>query len=523
MDHPITIHDLPIELLLSIFRLSFAVTNLQQDRCRLSLVCRYWRDIVQESPYLWTEISGNDDVPYIRRSIAKSGDLPIDVYYLGFGPKRIKTHLPKYLEEVIPQLSRCRSISLQSYLDRLDQLLNPLSVGLDSAAVPYLEGLSLEGSASHRSGCETGAEILRLPAMTAFPKLHRLDTTGLSSKLCHSGLPLNRFLSLSLIDIINLTMEQLLDVLQNSPSLERLELGRSPTRRPSQPTVTPIHLPRLMALHLIFMPVSVSNYLLSTIHAPNCSELLISSDFPESLDDVVGDCLFTRTTEHFFPVMRTLLTCGRHKDIDISRGDAQRMALLLKFHDDYCDDPLDHGPLRLHFRLHSVQQVEHTVRWLVHYLEPDMPKISIRLYMDRFEEVHLMDLFDSHMTVTHFALRIRDDPDAIRPHPILTHMARPTFSRWPLPEMVDFVYGIVGEDKLQDEAAQKMLQDRYGSSGVNSGNSSDGPSNGILQPKPLKRIRIVSEIGAGSSVLGEVEKILPGVASLFGSDDESLW
>ncbi|KAG8909807.1 hypothetical protein FRC00_009403 [Tulasnella sp. 408] len=360
--------------------------------------------------------------------------------------------------------------------------------------------------------------------MTSIPGLRRLEITGLSSKLCHLGLPLNRFLSLSLIDIINLTMEQLLDILQNSPSLERLELGRSPTERPSQPTVTPIHLPRLMALHLIFMPISVSNFLLTTIHFPNCSELLISSDFPESPDDVVSDCLFSSNTEHFFPVMRTLLNRGRYKDIDISREDPQSMALLLKFHDDDCEDPLDHGALRLHFRLHSVQQVEHTVRWIVQYLEPDKPKISIRLFIDRFEEVHLVDLFDSHMTVTHFALRVRDDSDAIRPNPILVHMSRPTFSRWPLPEMVDFVYGIAEEDKSQDEAAQKMLQDRYGSSGVNSGNSSGGHSNGILHQTPLKRVRIVAYIGAGSSMLGEVEKILPEVdASLFGSDDESIW
>ncbi|KAG8892978.1 hypothetical protein FRC00_011258, partial [Tulasnella sp. 408] len=450
-----------------------------------------------------------------------SGDLPIDVYYFEFGPYRTKAYLPKYLDEVIPQLSRCRSISLQSYLGGLDQLVKPLCVGLETSPVPYLEALTLKGSASHRNGCEVGTEILQLPAMTAMPGLHRLEITGISSKLCHPGLPPNRFLSLSLIDIINLTMEQLLDVLQNSPSLERLELGRSPTGRPSQPTVTPIHLPRLMALHLIFMPIPVSNFLLTTIHAPNCSELLISSDFPESLDDVVSDCLFTSNTEHFFPVMRTLLTRGRYKDIDISREDAQRMALLLKFHDDDCDDPLDHGAFRLHFRLRSVQQVEHTVRWIVHYLEHDMPKISIRLFMDRFEEVHLMDLFDSHMTVTHFALRVRDDSDALRPNPILAHMARPILSRWPLPEMVDLVYGIAEEDKLQDEAAQKMLQDRYGSNGVNSGNSFGGPSSGILHPKPLRRVRIV---GTASSMLGEVKKILPGVdTSLFGSDDESMW
>ncbi|KAG9049740.1 hypothetical protein FS837_009274 [Tulasnella sp. UAMH 9824] len=403
-------------------------------------------------------------------------------------------------------------------------LIKPLFAGLRSTAVPHLKVLTLKGSASQRKGYEPGASLLQLPAMTAFPKLHRLEIDGLPCELYPPGLLLNHVLSLSLIDVINVSMEQLLDVLQNSSFLEHLKLGRSPAECPSQTTVTPIHLPHLIALHLIFMPISVSNFLLMTVHATNCSELLISSDFPKSPDGVVSDCLFTSSTEHFSPVMQALLTRGRHKDIEVTRSDAQRMEFLLKFHDDDCDDPLDHGALRLQFRLHSVQQMEHTVRWLVHYLKPDTPKISIRLFMDRFEEVHLMDLFDSHTTVTHFALRVRDDSDAIRPNPILVHMSRPTISGWPLSEMVDFIYGVAGEDKLEDEAVLKMLQDRYGSSDLEPRDGSEGQSSEKIRTKFVRRVRIASEEGAGNSMLSAVEKILPGAdTSLFGSDDEALW
>ncbi|KAG8952543.1 hypothetical protein FRC00_006737, partial [Tulasnella sp. 408] len=123
---------------------------------------------------------------------------------------------------------------------------------------------------------------------------------------------------------------------------------------------------------------------------------------------------------------------------------------------------------------------------------------------------------------THFAFRILDDPDAIKPNPILVHMARPTLSRWPLPEMVDFIYGIAEEDKLQDEAALKMLRDRYGSSGVNSGEGSGGSSNETLHPKPLRRVRIAVEEGESSDMLGEVEKILPAANAAFLGGDDSL-
>ncbi|KAG9049739.1 hypothetical protein FS837_009273 [Tulasnella sp. UAMH 9824] len=196
-------------------------------------------------------------------------------------------------------------------------------------------------------------------------------------------------------------MELLLDALRNSPSLERLELGRSPAECPSQTTVIPIHLPRLLALHLIFMPISVSNFLLTTIHAPNCSELLISSHFPKVLDDPVRDCLFTSSTNHFSPVIQTLLTRGRNKDIDITRSGTQTIEFLLNFHDEDCDDLLDRGLLRL----------------------------------------------------SSVALSSASRTDS---------------------EMVDFIYGVVEEDKLQNEAALKMLRDRYRSNGSDSEDSSGG-------------------------------------------------
>ncbi|KIO33323.1 hypothetical protein M407DRAFT_241119 [Tulasnella calospora MUT 4182] len=143
--------------------------------------------------------------------------------------------------------------------------------------------------------------------------------------------------------------------------------------------------------------------------------------------------------------------------------------------------------------------------------------------MDRFEEVHLIDLFDSHTTVTHFALRPRPDSDAIRPNPILVHMARPTLSHWPLSEMEDFLYGIAEEDKLQDEAALKMLQDRYGSSDLTSRDCSGGPSHEMLRPKSLRRVRIAAYDGEDSYMVGEVRKILPRTDIPPYTDDSSLW
>ncbi|KAG8897995.1 hypothetical protein FRC01_011071, partial [Tulasnella sp. 417] len=399
----------------------------------------------------------------------------------------------------------------------MEVMLEPMFVGLHSTSVPHLEALILRGSASQRAGSSTESELLQLPGMTAFPRLRPLEIDGVPCELSPPGLLLNNVLSLNLVDVLNITTEELLGVLHNSPFLERLELGRSPTACPSETIVAPIHLPRLMALHLIFMPIPVSNFFLKTVHAPKCSELVIVSQFPESPDDVVKGCLFTSDTQHFNPVLQTLLTRGRHKDIEVTNF-FPKMQFLLNFHDrdgDY-NGLLDHGVVRLDFKFHSVQQIEQTVHWLAHCLGLDTPKISIRLFVGGFDEARWMDILDSRTTITHFAFYTLPHLYAIRPSPILTHMAQPTLSRWPLHEMEEFIFGVADDDELQDEAVLKMLRERYGPRDVNPGDSSGGPSNGTSYPNPLRRIRLAVDGRTSSYMLNEVRKILPeATASLF--------
>ncbi|KAG8947191.1 hypothetical protein FRC04_010914 [Tulasnella sp. 424] len=267
--------------------------------------------------------------------------------------------------------------------------------------------------------------------MSAFPKLRRLETEGFPCKLSPQGLQLHKVLSLNLVDVVNVSAEQLLDVLRNSPYLESLELGRSPITCPVQPASTQIHLPYLTTLHLVFMPIPVSNFFLSTINAPNCSELSISSDFTELPDrDVVKSCLFTSSTNHFTPVLQTLLARGRRKNIDVIGMGAGQMEIFLQFHDQECDyttfktDTI----IRLEFKLNSVQQIEETMHWLGNYFQRDAPKTPIRLFMDRFEDVQAMKLLDSSTTITHLGVGVPSNSEDTMPNPVLVHMAQPTQS-----------------------------------------------------------------------------------------------
>ncbi|KAG8962811.1 hypothetical protein FRC00_008758 [Tulasnella sp. 408] len=513
--HP-SIRDLPLELLLTIFQWSLDISTLQKDRCRLSLVCRRWRDIVQKSACLWTDISAYDSIEYIKRSLVKSANLPIDLHYIYRNPDNPRNTLLSYLEAVRDHFSRCRSLVAKARpFDTCGQLFDDLQ----NIPAPRLESLVLEVGISQRWDPGAGFDLRRLPGMTTFPKLRRLEISGIPCEISPPGLQLNDFRSLNLVGVVNVEADQLLDVLRNSPRLERLGLGLSPLTRPSQPVLAPIHLPYLLALRLIYMPISVSQFFLTTIRAPNCSELSISSKFPERPDDVVREKLFTSDTKHFSPVLQKLLTRGIFKDAHmyVIRW-TNRIDFDLRL-DGKEVDSVGRRIVWLAFQLHSVEQIEQTVHWLVGHLKRDMPKIPIRLFMDGIREVRLLDVFDSHMAITHLCTRVRERPGAPvgapQPSPIFLHMAQPTASSWPLPDLEVFVYDPMSRNGSQHEALLDMLRRRYGS----------GPkeldSERIL-PRPLRRMRIGPLLMHDRNFLGEVEKILPHAeVSVIGTD--SFW
>ncbi|KAG8912019.1 hypothetical protein FRC01_005345 [Tulasnella sp. 417] len=496
--------------------MSFDITSLQKDRCRLILVCRHWRGVVQESASLWTDISGHDSTFYVKRSLLKSADLPIHIHYLSQGPHRPKIYLPSYLILVMPHLTRCRSISLIAE-DHVPDSFDNLFVGLRTTPPRGLETLALKAEASQRQNIWVGSGLPQLSGVAVLAQLRRLEIDGIPCELAPPNLPLNSVRSLNLIDVINVEAEQLLEVLRGSPRLERLELGRSPLECPPQRVaLAPIHLPCLMALHLVFMPVQVSNFFLTTIHAPDCSELFISSHLPEVPDDVVKSCLFTSKTMHFSPVLQRLLTQGRYKDIDVLRLNDQNAEFHLQFHDEDFDYSMDRGIIRLEFKLHSFLQLESTVQWLIGYLDHDMPKAPIRLFVDGVEEARLMDLIESHLAITHLAFRAYSGPGARQPNPILVHMAHSTSSRWPLPDLEVFSYGVVEGGDSHDEMMLDTLRQRYDTCFNKSGNEP-------IPPRPLRRLRI--EPGGTESVhlLEAVRKILPKAEASLIEGDDSIW
>ncbi|KAK7056878.1 hypothetical protein VNI00_002595 [Paramarasmius palmivorus] len=113
---------LPSELLGSIFVIS--VFGMGDDNPvmvgTLMLVCRYWADVVLDTPVLFSKISvsPHDSIERARRKLARSKSCPLDIS-INFGPRMEYTNKTTVTEQVVhamdlirPALWRTRSFSL---------------------------------------------------------------------------------------------------------------------------------------------------------------------------------------------------------------------------------------------------------------------------------------------------------------------------------------------------------------------------------------------------------------------------
>ncbi|KAG8908701.1 hypothetical protein FRC01_007282 [Tulasnella sp. 417] len=73
---------LPLEILVEILLLSLPPVHHAQAPhiTALALVCHFWNTVIHSTPILWSRISIADKIPYVQKSLLKSGKAPLDVY-----------------------------------------------------------------------------------------------------------------------------------------------------------------------------------------------------------------------------------------------------------------------------------------------------------------------------------------------------------------------------------------------------------------------------------------------------------
>ncbi|KAG8942873.1 hypothetical protein FRC04_003448 [Tulasnella sp. 424] len=111
----IPIGKLPAELLGLIFYLVlFTPSGRRWSRfvpriTTLGAVCRWWRDIVQQTPSFWAQISSTDHADFVSEALERSHQVPLHLTYIGRyadGPKS------PFLDKALPHLHRWESVAI---------------------------------------------------------------------------------------------------------------------------------------------------------------------------------------------------------------------------------------------------------------------------------------------------------------------------------------------------------------------------------------------------------------------------
>ncbi|KAG8949067.1 hypothetical protein FRC00_008307 [Tulasnella sp. 408] len=206
----------PPEIWTQIFLLSLPPVTAAQatHKTTLSLVCRLWNAIIESTPILWSRISIADTIPYVQKSLAKSGELQIEVH--GICSHRETTYASEhddscfhFFTEVKRYSDRWRHVALLVIRDQRFRAPEPIHF-------PALESLELHAKLI----TIVGEDYLDLVTGAGSPHLRNLTLDGIEFYWDRISLPQ----TLSQLTIRNLDdgsvfSRQFLNVLAASPNL----------------------------------------------------------------------------------------------------------------------------------------------------------------------------------------------------------------------------------------------------------------------------------------------------------------
>ena len=271
------IHQLPTEVLIDIFSLYTAPPDPHwtlRDRLAVPLmaVCRYWREIIRDTPTFWCNITASPKgLAFMNLSLARSATAPItvDVAY----PSE------EIVETILLHAHRVRGL----YADRLTPNDMVLLEPLFKASMPILADLTLDFYTGNLFTDVPMGTYLRSLSSEAYPHLQSLSMSNIRAHLPDINFYSNlRHLTFRFCSC-NQTLDQFLDILAlASSSLESLDLhkflydpwGKSKPTLPHAPWRPKISLPRMKSLSLEDQPICVTG-LLAHLRLPSTIQVHI--------------------------------------------------------------------------------------------------------------------------------------------------------------------------------------------------------------------------------------------------------
>ncbi|KAH9931345.1 uncharacterized protein B0H18DRAFT_105054 [Fomitopsis serialis] len=261
-------HTLPVETLVDVFR--FATSSMAQISTAPWIsqtmgVCRYWRDILSQTPLFWTTVDLSWNVHFLRLCLARSANANLKLNLLH---NHIRHNMPSGHTSILQFTLAYLSVAplLAQYRSQVSDLVIRTSrPGLtpDSISAPYAEVLKHIISEYYPvlTTMSVGAHFsgLALSVNDTAPNLRRIEYSGLALYIAH--LPWSRLTSISLCDVTFVdhqgsrapALADLLDVLELCTSLEELKLYKWEPSPWSERVVDPgttVSLPHMQSLRM---------------------------------------------------------------------------------------------------------------------------------------------------------------------------------------------------------------------------------------------------------------------------------
>ncbi|KAG8975409.1 hypothetical protein FRC05_005739 [Tulasnella sp. 425] len=255
----------PVEILIEIFLLSLPPIEFKQakQRTSLALVCRFWNNIIETTPILWTRISISDGPSHAKRSLLKSAKSPIDVYGIcGYMHDPLSPgHRPscrQFSLEVKRHTERWRCVELLVVDEERPVALAP-------TASPFLESVEL------RSSVKVIADdgYLTLVTSAHAPRLRELFLAGVEFARWDISFPPT--LSRLILHNIRISSPQILTVLVASPNLTVLDLSELCTleRNNGTPDSALVELASLREMTFSMAPSNVMRDVMARLKFPS--------------------------------------------------------------------------------------------------------------------------------------------------------------------------------------------------------------------------------------------------------------
>ncbi|KAG9024630.1 hypothetical protein FS837_005248, partial [Tulasnella sp. UAMH 9824] len=418
------IDHLPHELLLEVFKLHVDLDTPVQSLVTLILVCKLWRNTVEDTPSLWRRISGREGSSSIQRALTLAKNAPLAITYRQSEARAIPT---AFFAQIGYRIAQAKSLTINvGRIDHFPAILETISTTiLETLDVVILLAQGRQANTVTLFGGKAASSTLKNFRVTHLPvALAPLRLSGLRS--------------LGLSDIPITSADEVLRILMDSPALEDCSLTRlafskefTPSKHlqrllGSESNIAGANLRSIRLLHLRHLELwglsgSFIHFLLSNMQALSLVSFRVQGEPHES----PASELLTADISHLAPALKGPTAAA--KKIQISSWDDKSWTLCI-------------GKLIIDFqgiRINPRRHMEETLNWVYGHLGEHLKALPTSLLTLEYNaHLDLILWLGANLRVTN--LELWTSGRSHRPRRIVSLLASPVAAmsnQWALPDL----------------------------------------------------------------------------------------